>query len=37
MFRAATRIVDEDTHVFEMYDLHVGDDFKVMEITYKRR
>lgn len=31
------RIVDKNTHVFEMYDLHAGDDFKVMEITYKRK
>src|SRR5688500_6317524 len=35
MFKAVTRVVDKDTHVFEMYDLHVGENFKVMEITYK--
>ena len=37
MFKAVTRVVDKDTHVFEMYDLHVGENFKVMEITYKRK
>jgi hypothetical protein len=37
MFKGVTRIVDDNTHVFEMYDLHVGDDYKVMEITYKRK
>ncbi|MCB9849244.1 MAG: DUF1579 domain-containing protein [Phycisphaerales bacterium] len=31
------RIVDNDKHVFAMYDLHVGDDYKVMEITYTRK
>jgi hypothetical protein len=37
MFKTVTRVVDEETHVFEMYDLHVGENFKVMEITYKRK
>lgn len=37
MFKGVTRVVDEDTHVFEMYDLYVGENFKVMEITYKRK
>jgi hypothetical protein len=37
MFKGVTRVVDKDTHVFEMYDLHVGENFKVMEITYKRK
>jgi len=32
-----TRIVDEDTYVFEIYDLHAADDYKVLEITYKRK
>ena len=32
-----SRIVDKNTHVFEIYDLHAGDDYKVMEITYKRK
>lgn len=31
-----TRIVDADTHVFEIIDLHAGDNYKVIEITYKR-
>jgi hypothetical protein len=31
------RVLDEDKHVFEMYDLHAGDDYKVMEITYTRQ
>ena len=30
------RILDADTHRFEMYDLHAGDRYKVLEITYKR-
>ncbi len=32
-----TRIISHDKHVFEMYDLHAGDDYKVMEITYTRK
>lgn len=31
------RIIDQDKHVFEIYDLAAGDDHKVMEITYTRR
>jgi len=31
------RIVNEDKHVFEIIDLHAGDDYKVVEITYVRR
>ena len=31
------RIIDQDKHVFEIYDLAAGDDYKVMEITYTRR
>lgn len=37
MVKYVTRIIDNDKHVFEMYDLHVGDDYKVMEITYTRK
>lgn len=37
MVKHVTRVVDADTHVFEMYDLAAGDDYKVMEITYTRR
>jgi hypothetical protein len=32
-----TRIVDKDTNVFEIYDLHAGDAYKVVEVTYKRK
>ena len=32
-----TRIIDSDTHVFSIYDLHAGDDYKVVEVTYNRR
>ena len=32
-----TRIINNDKHVFEIYDLPAGDDYKVMEITYTRR
>jgi hypothetical protein len=33
-----TRMVDEDTHVMEMHDLHMGESgTKVMELTYKRQ
>lgn len=31
-----TRIVDKDTHVFSIFDLHAGDNYKVMETTYSR-
>lgn len=37
-FKAIERIVDADTFVFEMYDSMPGtDEFKMMELTYKRR
>jgi len=29
-------IIDENTHTFEVYDLHAAENYKVMEITYKR-
>ncbi len=32
-----TKVVDKDTHVFAIYDLAAGDDYKVIEITYKRK
>ena len=32
-----TRIINDDKHVFEIIDLHAGDDYKVMEITYERK
>jgi hypothetical protein len=31
-----TRIVDKDHYVFEIIDLHAGDDYKVIEIAYER-
>jgi len=34
--RYETKIVDQDKHVFTMYDCHAGIDYKVMEITYTR-
>jgi len=35
--RYHTRIIDNDKHVFEMYDLAAGPDYKVFEITYTRK
>ncbi len=32
-----TRIVDQKTYVFEIIDLHAGDDYKVIEVTYTRQ
>jgi hypothetical protein len=32
-----TRVVDADKFVFEIYDLHAGPDYLVMEITYTRQ
>lgn len=37
MVKYVTRIVSADTHVFEIYDLAAGDDYKVIEITYERK
>jgi len=37
MLKMVTRIIDKDKHVMEMYDLHAGDNYKVMEITYTRK
>jgi len=31
-----TRFIDKDTHVLDIIDLHAGDDYKVIEITYTR-
>ena len=36
MVKYVTRVVSKDKHVFEMYDLAAGDNYKVMEITYTR-
>ncbi|MBT8484190.1 MAG: DUF1579 domain-containing protein [Phycisphaerae bacterium] len=37
MVKYETRIVDRNTHVVDIYDLHVGEEYKVIEITYRRR
>ncbi len=31
------RIINEDKHVFEIIDLHAGDDYKVIEVVYTRK
>jgi hypothetical protein len=31
-----TTFVDENTHTFEVYDLHVGDDYLAVRVTYTR-
>jgi|CXWL01.1.fsa_nt_gi hypothetical protein len=36
MVKYVTRVVSKDKHIFEMYDLAAGDNYKVMEITYTR-
>lgn len=35
--RYETKILDEDTHQVAVYDLHVSDDYKVVELLYKRK
>jgi hypothetical protein len=37
MLKTVIRIIDKNKHVFEMYNLSAGDNFKVMEITYTRK
>ncbi len=32
-----TTIINEDKHVFQIIDLHAGDDYKVIEIVYTRK
>lgn len=32
-----TKIINEDKHVFQIIDLHAGDDYKVIEIVYTRK
>ncbi len=36
LVKYVTRIESEDRHVFEVFDLHVGEDYKVFDITYER-
>ncbi len=35
--RIVTEVINNDKHVMRMYDLHAGENYKVMEITYTRR
>jgi len=37
MVKYVTRILDNDKHVFELYDLHAGEDYKVVEVVYERQ
>ena len=37
VMKQVTRIISQDKHVFEMYDLSKGDNLKTMEITYTRK
>lgn len=37
MVKYVTRVENKDKHVFEMYDLHAGDNYKVIELTYTRK
>lgn len=35
-YKQVFRLIDEDTHVLEMWEILYGDEFKVMEIVYER-
>lgn len=35
--RYRIRVINDDKHIFEMYDLHAGEDFKAFEIEYNRK
>jgi hypothetical protein len=37
MVKYETKIISDDKHVFSMYDLHAGPDYKVVEVTYERK
>ena len=37
MVKYVCRTVDKDTYRVEIHNLHVGDDYKVVEITYNRK
>ena len=37
MVKYVTELIDEDTFVMSIYDLHAADDYKVIEATYTRR
>jgi hypothetical protein len=32
-----TRIINDDKHLLEIYDLHAGDGYKASEIVYTRK
>ena len=37
MIKYVWRIINDDKHMLEIYDLHAGDGYKVIEITYTRK
>ncbi|MFQ5807756.1 MAG: DUF1579 family protein [Phycisphaerae bacterium] len=37
MVKSVSRIINNDKHVFEIYDLHAGDNYKVLEIACERQ
>ena len=37
MIRIVSTIIDADHHTTDVYDLHAGDDFKVLEFSYQRK
>ncbi|MHC5002786.1 MAG: DUF1579 domain-containing protein [Planctomycetota bacterium] len=37
MVKYVTKRVSENTEIFSIYDLHAGNDYKVLEITYRRK
>lgn len=36
MVKYQTKIVDDDKHIFSIYDLHAGENYKALEIEYTR-
>lgn len=37
MVKYVTTIMDDNHHVFQIFDLHAGDNYKVVEVDYRRR
>jgi hypothetical protein len=37
MVKYVTEIINDDHHVFSVYDLHAGDNYKVVEVAYTRK
>ena len=37
MVKYISRYIDDDKYIFEIIDLHAGDDYKIFEITYTRK